>query len=639
MELDRVGIEGWLANYQRKELLRILTCGSVDDGKSTLIGRLLHDSAGVFEDQLSALKKDTTRFGTTGEEIDFALLMDGLQAEREQGITIDVAYRYFSTPKRKFIVADTPGHEQYTRNMATGASTADLAIILIDARRGVLDQTRRHAFICSLLGIKHVVIAVNKMDLVEYSEEVFEKIRRDCVDFLAKLPVVDLHFIPVCARRGENVVERAQTMPWYGGSSLLDYLENVHIASDRNLIDFRMHVQLVLRPNLDFRGFAGTIASGVLRVGDEVVALPSGKRSTVKSILVAGAERDEAFAGMAATVTLTSEIDISRGDLLVRPNNAPTLDNSVEAMVVWMNQTELEPGRSYLIKQATLQAPATVTHLRYRMNIETLRSESADRLKLNEIGRVRLECARPLAADPYAKNRHTGAFILIDRMTNATLAAGMILDRTPAERSLEAEQRARAAVSASNIGPEQRAQRVGQTPFAVWLTGLPHSGKSSLAYALERALFDRGYHVLVLDGELLRAGLSSDLTFSAEDRAEHTRRAAELMRLFLDQGLIVIGAFVSPTADLRDKARQIVGPGRFLEAHCDAPIEVCESRDVEQLFARARRGELTNVAGVDQAYEAPVQPDLRLDTAKTGVESNVARLIDALDSRGWMSLR
>ncbi len=642
VELDRVGIEGWLANYQRKELLRILTCGSVDDGKSTLIGRLLHDSAGVFEDQLKALKKDTTRYGTTGEEIDFALLMDGLQAEREQGITIDVAYRYFSTPKRKFIVADTPGHEQYTRNMATGASTADLSIILIDARRGVLPQTRRHAFICSLLGIKHVVIAINKMDLVGYDEAVFEQIRRDCVDFLAKLPVVDLHFIPMCARRGENVVERSETMPWYKGGPLLDYLENVHIASDRNLIDFRMPVQLVLRPNLDFRGFAGTIASGVLRVGDEVVALPSGRRSTVKQISSAGSAREEAFAGMAVTLTLDTEIDVSRGDTFVRPNNAPPLDNAVEAMVVWMSEAALEPGRSYLMQQAALLAPATVTHLRYRMNIETLRSESAEQLKLNEIGRIRLECARSLAADSYAKNRHTGAFILVDRMTNATLAAGMILDRTPAERALETEQRARhgqdPVAQQSGIGPEQRARRVGQRPFAVWLTGLPHSGKSSVAYALEQALFDRGYHALVLDGELLRAGVSRDLGFSAADRAEHTRRAAELVRMFLDQGLIVIGAFVSPSEQIRDNARSIVGPARFLEVHCDSPLEVCESRDVERLFERARRGEIANVTGIDQPYETPLQPDLRLDTAATGVAPNVARLVDLLDSRGWLTL-
>jgi bifunctional enzyme CysN/CysC len=640
-ELDRVGIEGWLENYQRKELLRILTCGSVDDGKSTLIGRLLHDSAGVFDDQLSALKKDTTRFGTTGEEIDYALLMDGLQAEREQGITIDVAYRYFSTPKRKFIVADTPGHEQYTRNMATGASTSDLAIILIDARKGVLPQTRRHAFICSLLGIKHVVIAINKMDLVGYEESTYEKIKRDCVDFLAKLPVADLHFIPLCARRGENVVNRSESMPWFQGGPLLDYLENVHIASDKNLIDFRLPVQLVVRPNLDFRGFAGTIASGVLRIGDEVVALPSGRRSAVKTIAVSGAARDEAFAGMAVTITLEHEIDVSRGDMFVRPNNAPPLENAIEAMVVWMNETALEPGRSYLIKQTTLTAPATVTHLRYRMNIETLHSESAESLKLNEIGRVRIESARPLAADAYTKNRQTGAFILVDRMSNATLGAGMILDRTPAERALESERRAHDAGTnlrggESVITAQDRARRAGQKPFTVWFTGLPRSGKSSLSYALERVLFDRGHHALVLDGENLRRGLSSDLGFSAADRAEHMRRASELVRMFNDEGLIVIGAFVSPTAELRARARVIIGADRFLEVFCDSPLELCERRDTESLFARARRGEISNVTGVDQDYEVPARPDLRLDTAHESVERNVARLIDALDARGWL---
>ncbi len=640
-EPARIGIESWLEQYEHKELLRILTCGSVDDGKSTLIGRLLHDGVGVFDDQLRALEKDTKQFGTTGEEIDFALLLDGLQAEREQGITIDVAYRYFTTQKRKFIVADTPGHEQYTRNMATGASNSDLAIILIDARKGVLPQTRRHAFICSLLGIRHIVIAVNKMDLVGYDEAVFEKIRADCVDFLAKLPVGDLHFLPMSARYGENVVRRSASMPWFQGGPLLDYLETVHIASDKNLIDFRLPVQLVLRPNLDFRGFAGTIASGVLRVGDEVVALPSGRRSHVKSIASAGKPRDEVFAPMAVMVTLEDEIDVSRGDLFVRPNNAPTLENAVEAMIVWMNETPLAAGRSYLLKQTTLTAPATITELRYRMNVETLRSEPASSLKLNEIGRVRLESARALAVDSYAKNRQTGAFILVDRMTNATLGAGMILERTPAELALDRNRRAWDAGSnlrsrASALTPDQRAQRVGQVPFTVWLTGLPRAGKSSLAYALEASLVARGLHALVLDGENLRRGLCSDLGFSTSDRAEHARRAAELARLLNDQGLIVIAAFVSPTAEMRARARVITGADRFVEVFCDAPLDVCENRDSERLFERARAGEIANVTGVDQPYETPAAPDLRLDTATVDVDRNVKRLVDVLQARGWL---
>ncbi len=642
-ELARGGIQGWLEEYGKKELLRILTCGSVDDGKSTLIGRLLHDGAGIFDDQLAALKKDTTRYGTTGEEIDFALLMDGLQAEREQGITIDVAYRYFSTPKRKFIIADTPGHEQYTRNMATGASTSDLAIILIDARKGVLAQTRRHAFICSLLGIRHVVIAINKMDLVDYAEDVFERIKADCVDVLAKLQLGDVHFIPMCARRGENVVGVADSMPWYKGGPLLSYLESVHIASDRNLIDLRLPVQLVLRPNLDFRGFAGTLSSGVLRVGEEIVALPSGKKSRVKTILRGGTPIEEAFAPMAITITLEDEIDVSRGNVFARPNNAPHLTNAIESMVVWMNEAPLEAGRSYLLKTATSSAPVTVTDVRYRMNIETLRSEPATSLGLNAIGRVRLESARMLAVDAYAKNRNMGAFILVDRMTNATLAAGMILERTSADESLErgrvahdAGQNLRAQVS--KVPTTARLGRMAQQPFTLWISGLPRSGKSSVAFELERQLFGRGQHALVLDGEQLRLGLSSDLGFSNSDRAENLRRAAELAKLFNDQGLIVIAAFVSATRAARDRARHTVGAERFLEAWCNAPLEVVEARDTSGLFARARSGEIAHVTGIDHEFETPKTPDFELDTVSTSVATNVTRVLDELVARGWLTV-
>jgi bifunctional enzyme CysN/CysC len=640
-ELDRVGIERWLETYQKKELLRILTCGSVDDGKSTVIGRLLHDGAGVFEDQLRALEKDSRRFGTTGEEIDFALLMDGLQAEREQGITIDVAYRYFSTPKRKFIVADTPGHEQYTRNMATGASTSDLAVILIDARKGVLPQTRRHAFICSLLGIKHVVVAINKMDLVGYDEQVFESIKRDCADFFAKLRTSDLHFIPMCARRGENVVHGAPSMPWYQGGPLLNYLENVHIASDRNLIDLRLPVQLVVRPDAEFRGFAGTISSGVVRAGDEIVVLPSGRRSRVKTIASGGQQREEAFAPMAVMLTLEDEIDVSRGDLIVRPNNAPVLENGIEAMVVWMSETPLAAGRSYLLKQATQTVPATVTHVRYGIDVETLHSKETLGLGLNEIGRVRVECARPISAEAYANNRQTGAFILVDRLTNATLAAGMILEVTPADLALDRNRRSADAGTnvrggRSAVATETRIQRMAQLPFTVWLTGLPRAGKSSLAYALESALFQRGRHALVLDGEVLRRGVSSDLGFSGADRAEHLRRAAELAHLFSQQGLIVIAAFVAPTEELRARTRGIVAARRHLEVFCDAPLAVCEERDKDGLFARARAGEIANVTGIDQPYERPIAPDLRLDTAGVGVEGNVKRILDELARRSWI---
>jgi bifunctional enzyme CysN/CysC len=639
-ELAKVGIEAWLDGYQRQELLRILTCGSVDDGKSTLIGRLLHDAAGVFDDQMSALKRDTTRYGTTGEEIDFALLLDGLQAEREQGITIDVAYRYFSTPRRKFIIADTPGHEQYTRNMATGASNSDLAIILIDARKGVLPQTRRHAFICSLLGIKHVVLAINKMDLVDYDEQVFQKIRRDCEDFLAKLEIGDLHFIPLCARRGENVVDASPNMPWYKGGPLLAYLESVHIASDENLIDFRLPVQLVLRPNLDYRGFAGTIASGVLRKGEEVVSMPSGKKSRVAEIRSAGAEVEEAFAPQAVVITLEDEIDASRGDCFVKPANAPMMENAVEAMVVWMSEEPLKPGRPLLLKHTTLSAGATVTELRYRMDINSLRSEPAESLALNEIGRVRLECVRPLACDAYARNRHTGAFILIDRLSNATLAAGMILDRTPAEEALERRRKAHDAgknlrEQRSTISGSARERALGQTPGVIWLTGLPRSGKSSLAFGLEAELFARGTHAVVLDGESLRRGLCSDLGFAPADREEHVRRTAELARLLADSGLVVIVALVSATREGRARARSIVGSERFLEVHCDAPLSVCEARDKDGLYQRARAGELAHVTGIDHAYEAPQMPELKLDTAAGALDENLKRLQAAVFGRGW----
>jgi bifunctional enzyme CysN/CysC len=525
--------------------------------------------------------------------------------------------------------------------MATGASTSDLAVILVDARKGVLPQTRRHAFICSLLGIKHVVVAINKMDLVGYDEELFERIKRACAEFFAKLRTTDLRFIPMCARRGENVVHGAPSMPWYQGGPLLDYLENVHIASDRNLIDLRLPVQLVVRPDLDFRGFAGTISSGVVRRGDEIVVLPSGKRSRVKTISAGGQPRDEAFAPMAVMLTLEDEIDVSRGDLIVRPNNAPVLENGVEAMVVWMSETPLAAGRSYLLKQATQTVPATVTHVRYGIDVETLHSRETLGLGLNEIGRVRVECARPISAEAYANNRQTGAFILVDRLTNATLAAGMILEVTPADLALERNRRAADAGTnvrggRSAVATETRIQRMAQLPFTVWLTGLPRAGKSSLAYALESALFQKGRHALVLDGEVLRRGMSADLGFSTADRAEHLRRAAELAHLFGQQGLIVIAAFVAPTEELRARARSIVAAKRYLEVFCDAPLEVCEARDEDGLFSRARAGEIANVTGIDQPYERPKAAELQLDTANVGVEDNVARILDALARRGWI---
>ena len=632
--------EDFLAGYREREMLRFLTCGSVDDGKSTLIGRLLHDSQMVYEDQLAALRKDSARHGTTGDDIDLALLVDGLAAEREQGITIDVAYRYFATPKRKFIIADTPGHEQYTRNMATGASTCNLAIILVDARKGVVEQTRRHSFIATLLGIKHLVVAVNKMDLVEWSEERYEEIRAAFSDFAAKLQVTDVEFIPMSALKGDNVVRGSERMPWYQGRPLLDQLENVHIASDRNLIDLRLPVQLVVRPNLDFRGFAGTLASGILRVGEEVLALPSGRRSRVKSLASGDTPVDEAFAPMSVMVTLEDELDVSRGDMFVPPNNVPHMDHTLEAMVVWMNDAPLQVGTQYLMKQATLQTPAIVTDLRYRINVSSVHREPASELRLNEIGRIRVESPRLIAYDSYAKNRTTGAFILIDRLTNATLAAGMILDRETADGVTS---RRAAPDAGSNlregrgtlVKSDERASRLQQRPLVVWLTGLPRSGKSSIAWSLERRLFDEGYFPHVIDGEDLRHELSSDLGFSVRDRSENVRRAAILARRVADLGIITIVAMVSPSREDRAAAREIIGAERFVEVFCNAPLEVCEQRDDEGLFERARAGEIQNVSGVDATYEEPETPHLALDTVAP-LESTVEALTAFLRNGDWL---
>jgi bifunctional enzyme CysN/CysC len=640
VEVRDKGIDGFLAQYGERELLRFLTCGSVDDGKSTLIGRLLHDSQTVYEDQMAAVQRDSVKHGTTGEKVDLALLVDGLQAEREQGITIDVAYRYFSTPRRKFIIADTPGHEQYTRNMATGASTCNLAIILVDARHGVLDQTRRHSFIASLLGIRHLVVAINKMDLAGWSQERFEEIRAEFTDFAAKLQVGDIRFIPLSALEGDNVVTRSTHMPWYEGSTLLNYLETVHIASDRNLIDFRFPVQHVLRPHLDYRGYCGTIASGAVRPGDPILVLPSGRKSRVRSIDTFEGAREEAFAGMAVTITLEDEIDVSRGDMLVHENNVPQLDQRLEAMVVWMHERPLERGREYLMKQTTVLTPATITDLRYRINVTTLHREESETLELNAIGRVGLQTPRLLAFDPYIRNRSTGAFILIDRITNATVGAGMILDRDPAQSLLDYQKSPDAGTNIrfqrGAVTAEARAERLGQKPFVVWLTGLPRSGKSSIAWELESRLFEAGIVPTVLDGENLRMGINSDLGFSEADRKENVRRAAEMAKVLTDQGLPVVVAMVSQTREQRELARSIIGPGRFVEAWCSAPIEVCEARDEDGLYAKARSGELANVTGVNYPYEPPEHPDLELPTHERSIEENVESLLAALREREFI---
>ncbi len=611
-------------------LLRVLTAGSVDDGKSTLIGRLLYDSKLVYEDHLASLAKDSRKVGSAGGQIDYALLTDGLKAEREQGITIDVAYRYFSTPRRKFIIADCPGHEQYTRNMATGASTAELAIILVDAEHGVLDQTRRHSFIVSLLGISHVVVAINKMDLVGWSESTFEAIRRDYLDFAARLEVRDIHFIPMSALQGDNVVDRSANMPWFRGGPLLDHLETVNLGSGRNLIDLRFPVQLVIRPDRMFRGYAGTVASGVLRTGSEVTVLPSGRRSHVAGISSGGIDVQEAFPPMSVCVTLTDEVDVSRGDVLVHPQNLPTLAADLEAVLVWMADAPMATGRPYLIKHGAATARAEVSQVRYKFDVNNLSRSPAEALALNEIGRVHLKLSRPLAFDPYARNRATGNFILIDPVSNGTVGAGMILDRKIADdtagelpgtgaRSPHLRRRR------SQVDAAERATRLGHAPATIWLTGLPASGKSTLAYALERRLFESGTIATVLDGENLRLGISDDLGFAALDRSENVRRAAHVARVLNDAGLVAIVALVSPYEADRAEARAIIGADRFVEVHVAAPLAVCEARDPD-LYARARSGDIPRFTGVSAPYERPPQPDLELATDQLSPEQSLELL-------------
>jgi bifunctional enzyme CysN/CysC len=638
VDLSQEDIHTYLARHQKKELLRFLTCGSVDDGKSTLIGRLLHDTKMIYEDQLAAVKRDSEKVGTTGAgEVDLALLTDGLKAEREQGITIDVAYRYFSTDRRKFIIADTPGHEQYTRNMATGASTCQLAIILIDARHGVQTQTRRHSFIVSLLGIRHVVVAVNKMDLVGYSQEVFERIKDEYTGFVAKLDLRDITFIPMSALKGDNVVSRSDATPWYSGPPLLDHLETVHIASDRNLTDLRFPVQYVVRPNLDFRGFAGTVASGIVRKGDEVMVLPSGKRSRVKSIVTYDGELDEAFAPQAVTVTLTDEVDVSRGDVLVHPDDPPHVSSQVEAMVVWMAEQPLVPGRTYTLKQTTRQVAAEVAVFRYGVDVNTLEHRAVARLGLNEVGHVQLSLTQPLACDPYRANSATGAFILIDRLTNNTVGAGMILESGAGRADgWAAGPAVRLKLRESLVAPAEREQRYGQVPVTVLLVGLTGSGKSRIAYALERRLWDEGRAVTVLYGQNMRQGLNRDLGFTADDRSENLRRSAEVAKLMNDAGVITIAAFVAPHEAVREKAKELIGRDRVLEVYCTAPMEVLRARDQSGAYRLADEGKIAQMPGVTAAFEEPKAPHLVLQTDQVGVDEAVNRIVELMKSKGYL---
>ena len=632
-DLIATDIHAYLEQHENKELLRFITCGSVDDGKSTLIGKLLYDSKMIYEDTLAAIRKDSAVHGTTGGDFDPALLTDGLRAEREQGITIDVAYRYFSTAKRKFIIADTPGHVQYTRNMATGGSTADLAVILIDARHGVATQTKRHTFISSLLGIRHILVAVNKMDLVDYQEEVFDRICSDYKDFTSRLDVPDLHFMPLSALKGDNVVNAGENMPWYEGKTFMGFIETVYVGSDRNLEDFRFPVQFVNRPHLDFRGFCGTVSSGIIRRGDEVMVLPSRKTSHVKSIVTFEGELEEAFSPQAVTLTLEDEIDVSRGDMICRPGNMPRLAHSFDATVVWMAEQPLVAGKQYLFKHTTKTITGTIETLRYRIDVNTLHREDAPALQLNEIGRCAISLDEPIAHDGYRRNRASGAFIVIDRLSNVTVGAGMILNRTTSDESRdhwEDQYSESLHQQDSIVTPDQRSARFGQKPVTVLLTGLSGAGKSTLAYATERRLFDLGRVATVLDGENMRRGISKDLGFTARDRSENLRRSAEVARLMNDAGLICLCAFVSPQEEVRLKAAEVVGPDQFLVVHLNAPLEVCRERDQEGLYPQADSGDIANFPGVSATYEAPQSPDLVLATHELSADQCVEKLLSLL---------
>ncbi len=619
-------ILAYLAQHERKELLRFLTCGNVDDGKSTLIGRLLHDSKMIYEDHLEAITRDSKKSGTTGDDVDLALLVDGLQAEREQGITIDVAYRYFSTAKRKFIIADTPGHEQYTRNMATGASTCDLAIILVDARYGVQTQTKRHSFITSLLGIKHIVVAINKMDLMDFDQQVFEKIKGDYLAFAERIELqpTSLHFVPMSALKGDNVVNRSERAPWYEGQSLMEILESVEIAGDRNFDDLRFPVQYVNRPNLNFRGFAGTLASGVVRKGDEVVVLPSGKRSTVKSIVTFDGELEQATPGEAITLTLEDEIDVSRGDMLVHADNQPRITDSFDAMLVWMAEEPMLPGKKYDIKRATSYVPGSIASITHRVDVNTLEHGPASSLQLNEIGRVKVSLDAPIALDGYAQNRTTGAFIIIDRLTNGTVGAGMII-ADPVAHGTSGHHGALAHVST-----EERATRFGQQPATVLFTGLSGAGKSTLAYAVERKLFDMGRAVYVLDGQNLRHDLNKGLPQDRAGRTENWRRAAHVARQFNEAGLLTLAAFVAPDAEGREQAKALIGADRTITVYVQASPQACQQRDPQGLYAAAG----DNIPGESFPYDVPGNADLVIDTESLTVEEGARQVIDMLRKRG-----
>ena len=609
-----------------KTLLRFLTCGSVDDGKSTLIGRLLYDSKLIYEDQLAAIERDSAKYGTTGEEIDLALLVDGLEAERQQGITIDVAYRFFHTPRRSFIVADTPGHEQYTRNMATGASGSDLAVILIDARKGVLIQTKRHSYICSLLGIRHIVLAVNKIDLMGYDQGVYDTILADYMSFADKLGFASITPIPLSAKLGENVTRRSEHTPWYSGPTLVEHLETVDVDTDTVSKPFRFPVQWVNRPNLDFRGFSGTVASGIVRPGDRIAVAASGKTSNIARIVTADGDLTEARAGEAVTLTLTDEVDIARGDVLAPATDRPEVADQFAAHLLWMADEALLPGRPSLMKIGASYVPVRVTALKHKIDVDTLEHFAAKTLALNEIGFCNLSAATPIAFDPYEDNRETGAFILIDRYTNATVGAGMI--------SFALRRAANIHRQDLLVTRAEREELNGHKPVVLWFTGLSGSGKSTIANLVERELHDRGVRSFLLDGDNVRHGLNRDLGFTDEDRVENIRRVGEVAKLFVEAGLVVLTSFISPFRAERRMARELFADGEFLEVFVDTPIEDCIARDPKGLYAKAQRGEIAHFTGISSPYEEPENAEIVLKTAQLDPAQAARLVLEALQARG-----
>jgi len=616
-------IDSYLDQHQRKTMLRFITCGSVDDGKSTLIGRLLYDSRMIFEDQLSALQADSKRVGTQGQEIDFALLVDGLAAEREQGITIDVAYRFFATEKRKFIVADTPGHEQYTRNMVTGASTADLAVILIDARKGVLTQTRRHSYLAHLIGIRNLVVAVNKMDLVDYSQQVYDRIVAEYSEFAAGIGIDSFVAMPISGFRGDNIVERSPNTPWYRGPSLIEHLETVEVATDlARERPLRMPVQWVNRPNLDFRGFAGLSASGTVRPGDAVRVLPSGKTSTVARIVTMGGDLAEAGAGQAVTLTLEDEVDCSRGDVIAAAEDPPQAAGQFEATLIWMDDDAMHVGRSYWLKLGTQLVSATVQAPKYVVNVNTMDRLAAKTLDLNAIGVVELTTDKPVVFEPYAQSRALGGFILIDKLSDATVAAGLLHFALRRAQNVHWQ--------TIDVTREARADLMNQKPAVLWFTGLSGSGKSTIANLVEKKLHRMNRHTFLLDGDNVRHGLNHDLGFTEADRIENIRRVGEVAKLMADAGLIVICAFISPFRAERAMVRAMLPEGEFTEVFIDTPLEEAERRDVKGLYRKARAGELRNFTGIDSPYEAPDNPEVRIDTSSVTPEEAADAIVAAL---------